>query len=102
MIQHTIQQLIPVTDVNLIKHRIKTILSETLALEDRLNTITLDTPLIGNIPEIDSVAVVTIILNLEKEFSISIKDDEISAKTFETLGTLVHFVSEKVTESNRI
>ncbi|PXW85436.1 acyl carrier protein [Nitrosomonas sp. Nm84] len=80
---------------------IKTILSDILGLGERCDSITADTSLLGNIPELDSVAVVTIILALEKEFSISINDDEISAQTFQTLGTLVNFVEKKVTLENR-
>lgn len=81
---------------------IKHILAETLGLDERLNSMGPDTILLGNIPELDSVAVVTIILALEKKFSFSIKDDEISAKTFETLGTLVEFVEKKLADKNKL
>ena len=77
---------------------IKRILADVLGLEERFNMMGLDTLLLGSIPELDSVAVVTIILALEKNFSISIKDDEISAKTFDTLGTLVNFVEQKLAD----
>ncbi len=89
------------TTVDRITSRIKEILSNTLELGDRVQTIESNTPFLGNIPELDSVAVVTIILTLEKEFSISINDDEISAKTFATLDTLVHFVASKLTEKTQ-
>lgn len=77
---------------------IKRILADILGLGERLNAMGSDTLLLGNIPELDSVAVVTIILALEKNFSISIKDDEISAKTFDTLGALVNFVEKKIAD----
>ena len=78
--------------------KIKRILSDVLGLGERLNSMTTDTFLLGNIPELDSVAVITIIMALEKDFSISIKDDEINAQTFQTLGTLVNFVEKKLAE----
>ncbi len=81
---------------------IKKILADALGLGERLNAMRSDTLLLGNIPELDSVAVVTIILALEKNFSISIKDDEISAKTFETLGALVNFVEKKLADKNEL
>ena len=81
---------------------IKKILADVLGLGERLNAMRSDTLLLGNIPELDSVAVVTIILALEKNFSISIKDDEISAKTFETLGALVNFVEKKLADKNEL
>lgn len=80
---------------------IKKILNDTLGLDKRLEAMGSDVILLGNIPELDSVAIVTIILALEQKFSISIKDDEISAKTFEKLSSLVNFVEIKLAEKNR-
>ncbi|WP_295623800.1 phosphopantetheine-binding protein [uncultured Nitrosomonas sp.] len=79
---------------------IKKILTDTLGLGKRLDTMGPDAKLLGGIPELDSVAVVTVILALEKKFSISIEDDEISAKTFEKLSSLVNFVEIKLAEKN--
>ncbi len=80
---------------------IKKILADILELGNRIDAIEPDTILLGNIPELDSVAVVTIILALEKNFSIAITDDEISAKTFATLGTLVNFVEQKIADRDK-
>ncbi|WP_292920596.1 phosphopantetheine-binding protein [Nitrosomonas sp.] len=79
---------------------IKKILTDTLGLGKRLDAMGPDARLLGGIPELDSVAVVTVILALEKKFSISIEDDEISAKTFEKLSSLVNFVEIKLAEKN--
>ena len=54
------------------------------------------TPLLGAIPELDSMAVVTVIAALEEFFGFVIADDEISGATFATLGTLTAFVKEKL------
>ena len=51
--------------------------------------------LLGSIPEIDSMAVVTILTAIEEQFGFEIDDAEISAETFETLGTLAEFVDQK-------
>lgn len=80
---------------------IKQVLSDVLGLGERINSMTTATFLLGNIPEFDSVAVVTVILALERKFSISIHDDEISAQTFQTLGTLVNFVKKKIAEKDK-
>jgi len=80
---------------------IKKILTDTLGLGDRLDTMGSDMILLGNVPELDSVAVVTVIIAIEKKFSITIKDDEISAQTFATLGTLVDFVENKIAEDKK-
>jgi acyl carrier protein len=51
--------------------------------------------LLGSLPELDSMAVVSLIAALEAQFDIAIDDDEISASTFETLGSLAAFVARK-------
>jgi acyl carrier protein len=54
------------------------------------------TPLLGAIPELDSMAVVSLITALEEQFGIAVDDDEIGAATFETLGSLAAFVEQKL------
>ncbi|MBL0010998.1 MAG: acyl carrier protein [Nitrosomonas sp.] len=70
---------------------IKKILNDVLGLGDTAQCDGIGYSITRKYSELDSVAIVTIILALEKNFSISIKDDEISAKTFDTLGALVNF-----------
>lgn len=53
------------------------------------------TPLIGAIAEFDSMAVVTVITQLEESYGFVINDDEISAEVFETIGSLTTFVELK-------
>lgn len=54
-----------------------------------------DTPLLGAIPEFDSMAVIAVITELEQQLGIQIDDDEISAEVFETFGRLSQFVEQK-------
>ncbi len=74
---------------------VRDIIVQTLQLADGSAGLDADTELLGNIPEIDSMAVVTILTALEEHFDFFIDDTEISAETFETLGTLVQFVDDK-------
>ncbi len=78
--------------------KVKNILSDALNLGARTNSLREDTVLLGNIPELDSIAVVNVITALEEHFGITVEDDEISAKTFETLGSLSDFVDQKLNE----
>lgn len=55
-----------------------------------------NTTLLGGIPEFDSMAVVTVLTSIEEEFGIMIDDDEVDASIFETVGTLVSFVEQRV------
>lgn len=75
---------------------VKQVLGETLQLGSRADNFTASTPLLGSIPELDSMAVVTVITALEERFDIFVEDDEISADAFETVGSLAAFVDEKL------
>jgi acyl carrier protein len=76
--------------------KIKGLLGGVLSLGDRSNAMTADTPLLGGIPEFDSMAVVTVVTALEDEFGILIDDDELSAEIFATVGSLADFVRDKL------
>ncbi|HVW64352.1 MAG TPA: acyl carrier protein [Nitrosospira sp.] len=75
---------------------VRNILSDVLSLGERKNQLKTDSILLGNIPELDSMAVVNVITALEDHFGITVDDDEISAETFETLGSLTRFVEQKL------
>ncbi|MEI7868104.1 MAG: acyl carrier protein [Candidatus Methylumidiphilus sp.] len=77
---------------------VKEIVIKNLNLSDRMSALTMSSPLLGVIPELDSMAVVGIITALEDNFGFSIYDDEISADSFESLGSLVAFVEKKLNE----
>ncbi len=77
---------------------IKNILADVLSLGDRKTSLNSNSALLGSLPELDSMAVINIITALEEQFGIVVDDDEISAKTFETLGTLAIFVDQKLAE----
>ncbi len=75
---------------------VKQILIDVLSLGDSGKALMPASPLLGSIPELDSMAVVNLITALEEHFGISVDDDEISADTFETLGSLAAFVAGKL------
>jgi acyl carrier protein len=72
------------------------ILDEVLSLGGRAMKFDAGTPLLGAIPELDSMAIVTLITTLEERFDIVVDDDEISGDTFITVGTLSDFVAAKL------
>lgn len=77
---------------------VRNILCETLQLGDRADAFDGATALFGGIPEFDSMAVVTVITALEDRFGFIVEDDEISAETFETVGSLTDFAERKLSE----
>ena len=76
---------------------VKRILADVLSLSDAtVASLDAQSPLLGASPELDSMAVVNLIGALEENFGFSIDDDEISANTFETFGSLTAFVEQKL------
>ena len=79
--------------------QIKTLLTDVLSLGDTGAAMNADTPLLGSLPELDSMAVVNVMAALEDQFGITIDDDDIGASTFETVGSLAAFVEARVAPS---
>ena len=71
-------------------------LDEVLNLNGRSAEFSASTPLLGAIPELDSMAVVSLITGLEERFGFTVDDDEIEGSTFATVGSLVEFVDGKL------
>lgn len=72
------------------------LLDEILSLNGRAADFSLDTPLLGAIPELDSMAVVALITGFEERFGFAVEDDDIEGSTFATVGSLVEFVNGKL------
>jgi acyl carrier protein len=75
---------------------VRQIVGEVLQLGDRTARLARDSALLGSLPEFDSMAVVSVLTALEERLGIVVEDDEITAETFETLGSLYDFVSSKL------
>lgn len=76
---------------------VKQIVIDVLALGPTGRALDEHSALLGSIPELDSMAVVQLIGALEEQFGFAVDDDEISAETFATLGSLSAFVKHKLT-----
>lgn len=78
------------------KKEVLAIVDEVLSLKGRTAGFDLGTPLLGAVPELDSMAVVGLINMLEERFGFVIEDDEIDGATFASVGSLVAFVDGKL------
>ena len=67
---------------------------KSLGIQDRAHTLEASTELFGSLPELDSMAVVTLAVNLEREFDFEIDDEDFTGDVFETIGTLAEFVEQ--------
>jgi acyl carrier protein len=74
---------------------VKSVIVGTLGIEARADRIDASTPLFGAMPELDSMAVVELVVALEQRFGVTIGDDEITGDVFETVGALAAFIEAK-------
>jgi acyl carrier protein len=75
---------------------VKAVVVVTLDIEDQADDLGPETGLYGNLPELDSLTVVKLIVALRKRFGIEIEIDEIVGDIFDTLGRLAALVESKV------
>jgi acyl carrier protein len=75
---------------------VKEVLVDTLGLEHQADRIDATTPLFGSLPELDSMAVLELVLALEERFGIAIDGEDVTADVFESLGSLTAFVDDKL------
>lgn len=68
------------------------LLDEVLSLGGRASAFNRETQLLGAIPELDSMAVASLLTRLEEHFGIVI-DDDLDGSAFATVGALSDFVS---------
>lgn len=71
------------------------VLVATLGIADGRD-LTGSTPLFGSLPELDSMAVVEVVVALGSHFGIDLGEDDVTAEAFETVGSLAALVDAKL------
>jgi acyl carrier protein len=79
-----------------VEQEVLRVLDEVLSLGGRTASFTRDTHLLGAIPELDSMAVVSLITTLEERLGITVDDGDIDGSTFATVASLSDFVSAQL------
>jgi acyl carrier protein len=75
---------------------VKAVVVSTFAIEDRAGSLDAGSPLLGSMPELDSMGVLELVNELEQRFAIEFDGEDVSAESFETLGSLTALVDEKL------
>jgi acyl carrier protein len=75
---------------------VQSVLAETLSLGQRAYQVTPASALLGALPELDSQAVLSLLMGIEERFGVPIADDEVDAEIFATLESLTSFVATKI------
>ena len=85
------------TDWTEIDTTLRALLADVLGLEPaRIARFDEATELFGALPELDSMAVATLLTGIEERFAVLIEDDDVDAEDFATFGTMLAFVRRKV------
>lgn len=74
---------------------VKDVVVTTLGIQDRASAVEPSTPLLGSVPELDSMAVLEILVAIEQRFNLEIDDTEMAGEIFETFGSLANFVAQR-------
>lgn len=72
------------------------VLEVALGLHGRGASFNRTTPLLGAVPELDSMAVLSIITLLEERHGIRVDDDAIDGAAFATVGSLADWLAAQV------
>ena len=75
------------------------VLDDVLSLKGRTATFDANTPLLGALPELDSMAVVSLLSGLEEHFGVVFHDDQLQGSAFATVGALAELVSQTLTNT---
>lgn len=75
---------------------VRDLLVTTLGIEDRGADFDAATPLLGTIPELDSMTVLELVYAIETRFGVQVEGEEVTVEVFETLGSLTDFVAAKL------
>ena len=87
------------TEAVTVDSTLRALLADVLGLgEARAAALTEESGLFGELPEFDSMAVATVLTEMEDRLGIIIDDDEVDGEIFETYGNLLAFSLRKVTD----
>ena len=85
-----------IDDSETVEATVRSVLRDVLGIDQgRSDAFEAGSELFGALPEFDSMAVATVLTELEDRLGIVIDDDEVEAKIFDTFGALVGFARGK-------
>ena len=85
------------SDFDEVDRTLRTVIGDTLGLPAaQVAGFDEATLMFGALPELDSMAVATLLTALEERFGMLIEDDDVEAEDFATFGTLLAIVRRKV------
>ena len=74
----------------------KILIKSCLQLDEQVNSFDESTELLGALPEVNSLTIMTMVTSIEEQLDVEISDTELSGEIFETLGSLAQFIESKM------
>ncbi|KQR81294.1 acyl carrier protein [Sphingomonas sp. Leaf343] len=88
--------MLPERSETTVEDAVRAVLGDVLGLSPgRVAAFDAETPLFGALPELDSMAVASVLTELEDRLGILIEDDEVDGDMLETFGALTDFAASK-------
>ena len=75
------------------------VLDNALHLQGRALAFDPGTPLLGALPELDSMAVLALITGLETQFGVAFQDDQLDGAAFATVGSVTALVEQALADA---
>lgn len=75
------------------------VLDAALNLQGRALAFDPSTPLLGALPELDSMAVLALIAGLENQFGIAFQDDQLDSAAFASVASLSALVEQAIADA---
>jgi acyl carrier protein len=69
---------------------------EVLGVQERADALDVTTRHFGSLRELDSIAVLELIVELERRFGIAVENEDVTADAFETIESLAEFVNARL------
>lgn len=82
-----------------LQNKIKALIVKRLKLEIKPEEIDSATPLFGTGLGLDSIDALELVVGLEQEFGIKVKDEEVGKEIFASVNTLAEYVKKKKGEN---
>jgi acyl carrier protein len=86
--------------INDVINQLKNLLDDVLFLKGRTKFWSNQTKLFGNIPELDAITAMNVIVAMENKFGVFIEYYEFNANNFATIESLANFIYQKIFELN--
>lgn len=74
---------------------VRDLIVETLGLSGARADIDAATELFGSLPELDSLAIVQVVTEIEDRFGFEFSEEDITGEVFETVGSLAAYVERR-------